>query len=189
MNVEGALLIEPELLADERGFFARTWCHEAFEARGLPADWVQSSISFNHRQGTLRGMHYQQAPFEETKLVRCTRGAIYDVLLDLRPSSPTFGRWQALELTMENHRQVYIPPGVAHGFMTLSDHSEVEYQISQLYRAEAARGVRWDDAAFGISWPQPVEVISARDASYAPWCELLAFPNGGLQLERATGEV
>ena len=155
--------IHPERITDERGFFARTWCAEEFKEAGLNARLAQCSISFNARKGTLRGMHYQSVPFAETKLVRCTRGAIYDVVLDLRRESPTFRKWIGVTLTAENREMVYIPEGCAHGFLTLEDHSEVFYQMSEFHHPEAAHGVRWNDPAFGIEWPDEVTVISERD--------------------------
>ncbi len=148
---------------DERGFFARSWCREEFEEAGLDSRLVQCSISYNERKGTLRGMHYQAAPFAEIKLVRCTRGEICDVILDLRADSPTFKQWVAVTLSSENRNMVYIPDGCAHGFLTLADDSEVFYQMSEYYHPEVARGVRWDDPAFGIEWPEKVAVISERD--------------------------
>jgi dTDP-4-dehydrorhamnose 3,5-epimerase len=156
--------VEPN--RDERGFFARTWCLTEFKSHGLNHRLAQCSISWNARKGTLRGLHYQAAPHEEAKLVRCTRGAVYDVVLDLRPSSPTFRDWAAVILTSENRNMVYVPEGCAHGFLTLEDDSEVFYQISEFYSAESARGVRWDDPAFQIAWPGNVEVISERDRNY-----------------------
>jgi dTDP-4-dehydrorhamnose 3,5-epimerase len=163
----GAFLIEPERFEDERGFFARTWCRREFAERGLAAELAQCNTSFNGKKGTLRGMHFQVAPHAEIKLVRCTRGAIYDVIIDLRPDSPGYRRWIGVELTAENLRQLYIPEGYAHGFQTLSDSSEVFYQMSEFYHPESARGVRWDDPVFGITWPLPVSVISPRDRAYA----------------------
>ena len=168
-NIPGALLLEPERLIDERGFFARTWCLREFAEHGLDLTFAQCSISFNAQSGTLRGLHYQVAPYEETKLVRCTRGAVYDVLLDLRPASATYTKWQAFELSCENHYQLYIPPGVAHGFMTLSDNCEVSYQISIEYHAASAHGVRWDDPAFAIAWPAKPQIISDRDRRHPLW--------------------
>lgn len=164
---DGAYVVEPELMEDERGFFARTWCRKEFEAAGLNPALAQCSISFNRRKGTLRGMHYSVAPAAEAKLVRCTAGAIYDVIIDLREGNDTFKRWMAVELSGDNRRALYIPEGVAHGFLTLSDQTEVLYQISEFYRPECARGVRWDDPAFGIEWPAEVTVMSDRDRSYA----------------------
>ena len=159
--------IEMERKSDERGFFARTWCRQEFETQGLNSNLVQSSVSFNHLKGTLRGMHYQAAPHAEAKLIRCTRGAIFDVAVDLRPSSPTFKQWASATLTSENHRMLYVPEGCAHGFLTLEDNCEVFYQISEFYAPEAGRGLRWNDPAFGIVWPGEVKVISPRDASYS----------------------
>lgn len=163
LPVDGAFLIEPERIEDERGFFARTFCHDDFAARGLETAIAQCSISFNHRRGTLRGLHFQAAPHEEAKLVRCTRGTIFDVLVDLRPGSPSFLRHAAVGLSAESRAQVYVPRGVAHGFQTLADGTEVSYQISTPFAAAAARGYRYDDPAFAIPWPEPVTVISEKD--------------------------
>jgi dTDP-4-dehydrorhamnose 3,5-epimerase len=162
----GAFVIELEPLIDERGFFARTFCQQEFEALGLDPVLRQCSISFNHRRGTLRGMHYQATPHEEAKLVRCTRGAIHDVILDLRASSPTFSRWIGVRVSADNRRMVYIPRGFAHGFQTLVDDSEVFYQMSEFYHPECARGLRWNDPRFAIEWPLADAIISARDRSY-----------------------
>jgi dTDP-4-dehydrorhamnose 3,5-epimerase len=164
--LKGAIIIEPEQIEDERGFFARTFCRREFNARGLNPDLLQCSISYNRKRGTLRGMHFQVAPHAETKLVRCTRGAIYDVILDLRPQSPTFRRWIAVHLSAENHLMVYLPEGFAHGFQTLQDETEVSYYISEFYSSEHARGVRWNDPAFAIDWPIANPVISVRDQSH-----------------------
>jgi len=166
-KLPGAFEIRLEPRSDERGFFARTWCQREFEAHGLKARLVQCSLSFNARKGTLRGMHYQATPCAETKLVRCTKGAIYDVVLDLRPQSTTFKKWIAVILTAENRNAVYVPEGLAHGFLTLEDETEVLYQMSEFYNAESARGVRWDDPAFQITWPQKVQAISQTDRTYA----------------------
>lgn len=166
-RLKGAFLIEPERLEDERGFFARTWCQREFEARGLPSRFVQCSLSFNRRRGTLRGLHYQVAPCAEAKLVRCTMGAIYDVIADLRPESSTFKQWEAVELTADNRRMLYIPEGFAHGFQTLTDDTEVFYQISQFYCPEHSRGVRWDDPTFSIEWPGTPSVMSERDQGFS----------------------
>ena len=155
-----------ELLPDERGFFARSWCQKEFEDRGLNSKLVQCSVSFNARKGTLRGIHYQGEPFPEVKVVRCTRGAIYDVVVDLRPQSPTFKQWIGVVLDAENRRMLYIPGGCAHGFLTLEDNTEVFYQMSEFYHPELARGVRWNDPAFQIAWPAEVKVISERDNTY-----------------------
>ncbi len=165
-EVAGAFLVEPEPVEDDRGFFARTWCQREFEAHGLNPALAQCSISFNRIKGTLRGMHYQSPPHEEAKLVRCTMGAIYDVALDLRPSSRTFGRHAAAVLTAENRGMLYIPEGCAHGFLTLEDDTEIAYQMSEFYVPEAGRGVRWDDPAFAIGWPGEVRVIAERDRTY-----------------------
>lgn len=165
-KLQGAFIIDPERLEDERGFFARTWCQREFAVHGLSPKWVQCNISFNTQKGTLRGMHYQAAPYAETKLIRCTMGAIYDVIIDLRPDSPTFKQWLAVELTADNRCMLYVPGGFAHGFLTLANHTEVLYQMSEFYVAESARGVRWNDPAFGIQWPADVKVISDRDRNY-----------------------
>jgi len=154
---------------DMRGFFGRSWCRQEFEEQGLNSQLVQCNISFNKKRGTLRGMHYQLRPYEETKLVRCTMGAIYDVALDLRPYSPTFKNWLAVELTAENRRALYIPEGFAHGFQTLTDDAEVFYQMSEFYHPEGARGVRWNDSAFNIEWPIEDPVVSEKDNSYPDW--------------------
>jgi dTDP-4-dehydrorhamnose 3,5-epimerase len=156
--------LEPQF--DERGLFARSWCQKEFEEHGLNPRLVQCNVSFNVKKGTLRGMHYQEAPSAETKLVRCTQGAIYDVALDLRPNSPTFKDWVATVLNGVNRRMLYIPEGCAHGFLTLEHETEVFYQMSEFYHPEAARGVRWDDPLFHINWPTQIEVISQRDRTY-----------------------
>jgi len=169
-RLKGAFIIEPERLEDERGFFARTFCHEEFEAHGLNHIFMQCNISYNKHKGTLRGMHYQVAPMAEAKLVRCTRGAIYDVIIDLRPESPTYCQWLAEELNAENSKMVYIPEGFAHGFQTLEDDTEVFYQMSEFYSPEHARGVRWDDLVFGIEWPEVEnQVVSKKDSNYSLW--------------------
>ncbi|MBI4548202.1 MAG: dTDP-4-dehydrorhamnose 3,5-epimerase [Ignavibacteriae bacterium] len=165
-RLKGAFIIEPERLEDERGFFARTFCQQEFSAHCLDATFVQCNISFNKNKGTLRGMHYQVKPYEETKLVRCTRGAIYDVIIDLRPESPTFKHYFAVELTAENRKMLYIPEGFAHGFQTLEDNTEVFYQMSRMHVPESARGIRWDDPAFNIQWPPYRRLISKRDQVY-----------------------
>jgi dTDP-4-dehydrorhamnose 3,5-epimerase len=162
----GVVLLEQERHQDERGFFARTWCSDELAGNGLQSRLSQCSVSYNHRRGTLRGLHYQAPPHAEAKVVRCTRGAIFDVALDLRPDSAAFGRHLGVELSADNGRALYIPPGFAHGFYTLADGAEVEYLISAPHRAEAARGVRYDDPLFGVTWPGRVEVIARRDADY-----------------------
>ncbi len=165
-KISGVVEIRLDRKADERGFFARSWCREEFEKAGLNTRLAQCSISYNPRKGTLRGMHYQQAPHAESKLVRCTMGAIYDVILDLRTESPTYRKWIGVTLTAENRDMVYIPEGCAHGFLTLEDHCEVFYQMSEFYSGGAARGVRWDDPAFGIVWPAEPQLLSDRDRNY-----------------------
>lgn len=165
-KLSGVFEIQLETKADDRGFFVRTWCQQEFEAQGLSGKLVQCSLSFNSRKGTLRGMHYQAAPNPEIKLVRCSRGEICDVVLDLRPESPSFKDWVAVILTAENRRMIYVPEGCAHGFLTLKDDSEVSYQMSEFFHPESARGVRWNDPAFQIVWPAKVEVISDRDRTY-----------------------
>ena len=165
--IPGVWVVEPEPMPDERGFFARLFSRDEFEARGLNPALAQSSVSFNAKRGTLRGMHWQAAPHAEAKLVRCTRGAIFDVALDLRERSASRLRWHGVELSADNRRMLYIPEGFAHGFLTLEDHTNVFYLMSEFYAPEYARGFRWDDPAFKISWPDTPEVISERDASYA----------------------
>ena len=162
-KLSGVWLVEPERHVDERGFFARTWCMREFGEQGLETQFVQCNLSFNTSRGTLRGMHWQTVPHEEVKLVRCTRGAVYDVVVDVRPGSPTQWAWLAFELTEQNQRTVYIPPGIAHGFLTLVDNTELHYQMSQFYEPTAARGVRWNDPKLAIDWPFAVNVISPRD--------------------------
>jgi dTDP-4-dehydrorhamnose 3,5-epimerase len=162
----GAHLVELEPVADERGFFARTWCAEEFRSYGLNSKVAQCSISFNRCRGTLRGVHYQAEPHAEAKLVRCTAGVIYDVILDLRPLSVTYLKWLAVELTAANRKMLYIPEGLAHGFQTLTDNTEVFYQMSVDHHPEDARGVRWNDPIFGIEWPVHDPIISQRDLSY-----------------------
>jgi dTDP-4-dehydrorhamnose 3,5-epimerase len=165
-KIPGVFEIHPELVRDERGFFARTWCQREFEAHQLNPRLVQCSISFNRRKGTLRGMHYQAGEHAEAKLVRCTKGSICDMALDLRRESPTFKSSVAVVLSAEERNMLYLPEGCAHGFLTLEDETEVFYQMSQFYNRESARGVRWDDPAFRIPWPGKVEVISERDRTY-----------------------
>jgi len=167
LAVAGAFLVELERREDARGFFARSWCREEFGARGLEIDLAQCSISFNPRRGTLRGLHFQAAPFEEAKLVRCTQGAIFDVIVDLRAASPTFLRHAAVVVSADSRAAVYVPKGVAHGFQTLEHESEVFYQISHAYVPAFARGVRWNDPRFGIAWPIDDPIMSERDRTYA----------------------
>lgn len=165
-KLPGVFQIEIEPKPDERGFFARSWCQKEFADNGLDSRLVQCSISYNARRGTLRGIHYQTDPYPETKVVRCTRGAIYDVVVDLRRHSATFKEWIALVLTSTNRQMVYVPPSCGHGFLTLEDETEVLYQMSEFYHPDLARGVRADDPAFQIEWPGTVQVISERDQTY-----------------------
>ena len=165
-ELKGAFVIELEPFEDVRGFFARAWSDYEFEAAGLNARFVESNISFNEKKGTLRGMHYQLPPYDQTKLVRCTRGAIYDVIIDLRPESPTFKQWIAKELSAENHRMLYVPGEFAHGYLTLADSTEVSYQTTAYYAPEHGRGVRWNDPTFKISWPIDNLIIVERDRDY-----------------------
>lgn len=162
-ELDGVWIIEFEKHADERGYFARTWCVDEFEQNGLNPRLVQCNTSFSHKAGTLRGMHYQAAPHAEAKLIRCTRGAIFDVALDLRPNSPTFKRWLSMELHASGNRMLYIPEGFAHGFQTLEDQTEVFYQMSEFYHPGSVRGVRWDDLETGIQWPIRNPIMSERD--------------------------
>ena len=163
-TLAGVLILEIEPLADARGFFARTWDRADLESRGLTADLDQLSIAFNQVTGTLRGLHFQATPNEEAKTVRCTAGTIFDVAVDLREGSPTRHQWVGVELSAVNHRGLYIPEGCAHGYITLTDAAEVQYQISAPHRPEAACGYRWDDPTFAIAWPVEVRRLSARDA-------------------------
>jgi dTDP-4-dehydrorhamnose 3,5-epimerase len=165
-NLKGAFVIEAELKEDDRGFLARSWCQREFQNQGLNPELVQCNISFNKRKGTLRGMHFQAAPHQEAKLVRCSHGAIYDVIIDLRPQSPTFKRHFAISLTSLNRLMLYVPEDFAHGFLTLEDSTEVFYQMSEFFCAESAQGIRWNDPAFSIPWPTSISVISERDRSY-----------------------
>ncbi len=165
-GLSGAWLIEPDLISDERGFFARTYCRNEFAEMGLNPNLVQCNISYNKVRGTLRGMHFQKTPHEETKLVRCTQGGIYDVIVDLRNESKTFTQWFGVELTAENRKALYVPEGFAHGFLTFQDNTEVLYQMSEFFYTECAAGVRWNDPEFAIDWPGEVAVISKRDAHY-----------------------
>ncbi|MCF6245791.1 MAG: dTDP-4-dehydrorhamnose 3,5-epimerase [Desulfobacula sp.] len=167
----GSYLIEPEPFSDDRGFFARIYCRNEFKKKGLNPNFVQCNISYNRVRNTLRGMHYQKAPYGEAKLVKCIRGAIYDVIIDLRCNSETVTQWFGVELTAENRKSVYIPEGFAHGFLTITDDTEVLYQMSEFFHAESSSGVRWNDPAFAIDWPEKIAVISDRDAHYPDFKE------------------
>jgi dTDP-4-dehydrorhamnose 3,5-epimerase len=165
-KLKGAFIIDLELKSDDRGFFARTFCAKEFEAHGLKPAVSQCNLSFNHKAGTLRGMHYQVTPACETKLVRCTRGAVYDVIIDLRPDSPTYRQHIGVELSADNRRALYVPEMFAHGYQTLTDDAEVVYQVTEFYTPGYERGARYNDPAFGIEWPMPVAVISDKDANW-----------------------
>ena len=181
-GLEGAYLIEPERLDDERGYFARTWCAREFAQHGLDTNLVQCGVAHNRHRGTLRGMHYQRPPHEECKLVRCTRGAVYDVIVDLRPESSTRGCWKGFELSVDNGNMLYVPGGFAHGYLTLADATDVFYQMSAFHHAESEAGMRWDDPAFAIQWPMDTPaVISQRDRDFLPYDASVAFaaPNEG----------
>jgi dTDP-4-dehydrorhamnose 3,5-epimerase len=165
-SLKGSFIIEIERLEDQRGFFARSWCEREFTKNNIGTKWVQANISFNKKKGTLRGLHYQASPHEEDKLIRCSRGKIYDVIVDLRQDSDTFKKWVAVQLSAENRRMIYVPKGFAHGFITLEDDTEVFYLMSEFYFPGDGRGIRWDDRAFGIKWPEKITVISDQDKSY-----------------------
>lgn len=165
-ELKDAYIIEPKRIEDERGAFVQVWDAAAFERLGLPTRIVLINESYNRRRGTLRGMHFQRAPHAEVKIVRCTRGAIYDVIIDLRPDSPTFKRWIGVELTQDNQRMLYVPEGFAHGFQALTDDTETAYNVSAFYTPGAEGGVRYNDPAFDIQWPLPVSVISEKDANW-----------------------
>lgn len=164
--LKGAYVVAVKKLEDDRGFFGRTFCANEFREHGLKEAMVQANVSYNKRQGTLRGMHYQVAPHQEAKLVRCTRGALYDVIVDLRPNSLTYKQWFGIELTADSYTMLYVPPDFAHGFVTLRDDTEAIYQVSQFYTPGAEQGLRWNDPAIGIQWPVEVTVISPKDATW-----------------------
>jgi len=170
-NLDGAWLIDAEPNRDARGWFARTFCEREFSAQGLETRFPQHSTSQNVERGTLRGMHYQRAPHAEVKVVRCLKGAIWDVIIDLNPASPTYRQWQGFELSADNQRQLYIPTGFAHGFQTLQPECQIGYLISAFYAPDAATGVRWDDPAFGIEWPLPVSEMSEKDKAWADFAD------------------
>jgi len=166
LPIAGAALVEPEPIKDDRGYFARVWCEEEFARHGLDSRAAQANIGVSHKQGTLRGLHYQVAPDLEAKLVRCLRGAVWDVMVDLRPDSPTYRRWHGVELRGGDGRAVYVPPLCAHGYVTLEDDTELWYQASVPFAPASARGVRYDDPSLGITWPRPALVISDRDRAW-----------------------
>jgi dTDP-4-dehydrorhamnose 3,5-epimerase len=168
-HLKDVYVIELEEIADSRGFFARTFCGREFEKHGLKPTVAQANLSFNHKQGTLRGMHYQTRPAAETKLVRCTAGAIFDVIIDMRPESPSYLQHFGVELTAQNRRALYVPELFAHGYLTLTDGAEVVYQVGEFYSPGNERGIRYDDPKFNIAWPVPIEVISDKDAKWAPF--------------------
>jgi dTDP-4-dehydrorhamnose 3,5-epimerase len=165
-KLKGAFIAEIKQLKDERGFFGRSWCRKEMEEHGLNGNVVQANTSLTLKKGTIRGMHYQKHPYEETKFMRCTKGAIYDVIIDLRKDSPTFMQWLGVELTEDNYKMLYVPEKFAHGFMTLKDHSEVTYLVTQFYTPGAEAGIRYNDPGFNIQWPVPVEVVSEKDLSH-----------------------
>jgi len=166
-ELQGAYIIDIEPRQDERGYFARVWCSREFEAQGLNTHLVQCNIAYNHKKGILRGMHYQQQPHAEVKLVRCTQGSVYDAIVDLRKDSPTYLKWTGVELTEDNHRMLYVPEGFAHGYITLQDNSELFYQVSEFYTPGAEGGLRWDDPRVGIQWPEMGELlISEKDRGW-----------------------
>ena len=166
LALEGAFVLELQRFEDDRGFFARAWCQNEFEEHGLKPRWVQANLAHSKQKGTLRGLHYQADPYGEDKLMRCIRGAIYDVILDLRSESPTYKHWFGTELSAANHRALFVPQGFAHGYLTLVDDSEVFYPVSQFYTPGAERGIRWNDPAFGIEWPLSSVILSDKDRSF-----------------------
>ena len=165
-TIPGAFVIEPERIADRRGFFARVWCKKEFQQHGLCGDLLQSNVGFSHQKGTVRGLHFQHSPHAESKIVRCTRGAMFDVIVDLRPDSPTYKHWFGVELTCENSKMIYVPEGIAQGYMTLEDRTEMNYHTSQFFDAQAASGVRFDDPEFAIEWPLAPTVVSEQDRNW-----------------------
>ena len=165
-KINGVIVIEPEKIEDSRGFFARVWDKKKITSLGLNSELVQCSVSFNKKIGTFRGMHFQDTPYEENKLVRCTKGKIFDIIVDLRPLSSTYKQWEGFELTEENHKMVYIPKGFAHGFLTLSDNTEVFYQISQEFMPDYSKGFRWNDPTFKIKLPIEISIISEKDSNF-----------------------
>lgn len=179
-KIDGVLIVSLEPIGDARGYFARTWCAEEFARHGLDARLTQCSLSCSRTRGTVRGMHYQVAPHEEAKLVRVTRGAVFDVAADIRPASATYGEWVAVELSAENHLALFVPAGCVHGLQTLVDNTEVLYQISTPFVASAARGIRWDDAILNIAWPLAAAGVSDRDRAWPGLATVMAVPPGRL---------
>jgi dTDP-4-dehydrorhamnose 3,5-epimerase len=173
-KLKGAFLVEIKKLEDDRGFFGRAWCENEFKEHGIDMTIRQINTSYSIRKGTIRGMHYQIDPYKEAKFIRCTRGRIYDVIIDLRPASPTFMQWVGNELSQDNYRMVYVPGNFAHGFVTLEDHSEVYYPVSEFYTPGSERGIRYNDPAFNIEWPVPVEIVSEKDGNH-PLFDLETF--------------
>jgi dTDP-4-dehydrorhamnose 3,5-epimerase len=184
-KLKDAYIVDVEPRGDDRGFFARAWCAKEFEAHGLATSFVQCNLAFNEQRGTLRGMHFQRAPHAEVKLIRCVRGALLDVLIDLRPDSPTYMDWVGVELTEDNRRMLYAPEGTAHGYLTLADQTEAFYQVSAFYAPEAEGGVRWDDPAFAIEWPEPPRVLSDKDRAWPDYVAERVPALGGAAKERA----
>ena len=164
--LKGAFEIEVQKIDDKRGFFGRLWCEKEMKIHGLNTNIVQSNVSLSKNKGTLRGMHFQRNPFQETKLVRCTKGSVYDVIIDLRPDSPTFKKWHGVKLSEDQHNMIYVPENFAHGFLTLEDHSEVYYLVTEFYNKDKEAGLRWNDPAFGIDWPEVVNEISIKDNNH-----------------------
>ena len=165
-KLKGAYLVEVKKIEDNRGFFGRAWCQKEFEDQGLNGNVVQINTSFTHKKGTMRGLHYQVDPYQETKFIRCTKGSIWDVIIDLRPKSPTFMQWVGHELSADNYKMVYVPENFAHGFVTLEDNSEVYYPVTTFYTPGAERGIRWNDPAFNIAWPVEVEIVTEKDGNH-----------------------
>lgn len=170
-KLKGAFVIDVERREDERGFFGRAWCKKEFEAQGLNSDAVQANISFNKKKGTLRGMHYQSAPFSENKIVQCTSGSLYDVIIDIRTDSPSFKQWVGVELTAESFRIIYVPKGFAHGFITLEDNTAVHYWVTQYHTPASEAGIRFDDPMFNIEWPLAPVLVSEKDRVHAPFVD------------------
>jgi dTDP-4-dehydrorhamnose 3,5-epimerase len=175
-KLKGAFILEVKKIEDERGFFGRSWCKKELEDHGLKANVVQANVSYNKVKGTLRGMHFQKPPYQETKLVRCTRGAIYDVIIDLRPDSPTYKQYIGVELTEDNYRMLFVPEDFAHGFITLQDTTEVTYQVTQNYTPGAEGGIRWNDPAFNIEWPMEPVVVSGKDQVHPDFADVMLKP-------------